>query len=92
MILYDDGAAQAAEPELQYDSDGDLIIPDDLPSANEELQYDSDGDLIIPAEVLAPQPTSSEDKAKKSKKEKGAKMTDGTSTGLVSAAQVIMEA
>ena len=92
LILDDDGAAQAAEPELQYDSDGDLIIPDDLPSANEELQYDSDGDLIIPAEVLAPPPTSSEDKAKKSKKEKGAKMTDGTSTGLVSAAQVIMEA
>lgn len=94
----DDAAPDTAGGELQYDSDGDLIIPDEPEPAaggGGELQYDSDGDLIIPDEpepVEEAKPEPSRGAAKKEKAPKGRTMTDGTSTGLVSAAQVIMEA
>ena len=86
----------AATDELQYDSDGDLIIPDEPAGGNVgDLQYDSDGDLIVPLETLKPPEEGENDNnvvKHREKKDKMQTMTDGTSTGLVSAAQVIMEA
>ena len=75
---------------LQYDSDGDIILPPAASDAPGDLQYDSDGDIILPTEPAAPQAEGNKPDRKKEKK--GQKMADGTSTGLVSAAQVIMEA
>ena len=91
MIIPQEPAAAAAAGEPQYDSDGDFILPEE-PSGQQELQYDSDGDLILPPDPLPEAPAEDNKKKSKEKKTKEHKMTDGTSTGLVSAAQVIMEA
>jgi pre-mRNA-splicing factor CWC26 len=91
IIPQEPAAAAAAAGEPQYDSDGDFILPEE-PSGQQELQYDSDGDLILPPDPLPEAPAEDNKKKSKEKKTKEHKMTDGTSTGLVSAAQVIMEA
>ena len=90
LILPPEGTG-GGDDELQYDSDGDLILPPEPAQNDGELQYDSDGDLILPPEVTRVDDDKAAEK-RKEKKEKKKTMTDGTSTGLVSAAQVIMEA
>jgi len=86
------GKVERLSEELKYDSDGDLMVSGQIASLREDLRYDSDGDLIVPAARAAPSAERRSSEEKKRTTEKGSKMTDGGSTGLVSAAQVIMEA
>lgn len=93
LIIPPEPARGPAHGELQYDSDGDLILPPEPAQNDGELQYDSDGDLILPPEPAGARVyDENASEKRKEKKEKKKTMTDGTSTGLVSAAQVIMEA